>query len=249
MENMLREISARIRENFEEKDGVREEGLKISRQVVRECRTATFALHGQDFEKAAGRIEEAGKALLRLEDIFEKHADIYHAGFVDHAQQEFAEASILYELLREEAGTGEKTGPERNVESGEKTGPEVKEESGKKTGPGPIPTPETLGMGYAAYLNGLGDVAGELRRHILDLIRRGDVEKAEVFLGIMENIHAVLLDFDYPDAITHGLRRKTDVARSLVEKTRGDLTNAIQQKKLEAAMRELEHRLTGSGPD
>ncbi|MDD3043304.1 MAG: haloacid dehalogenase [Methanosarcinaceae archaeon] len=234
---MLREISARIRENFEEKDRVREEGLKISRQVVRECRTATFALHGQDFKKAAERIEEAGKALLRLEDIFEKHADIYHAGFVEHAQQEFTEASILYELLREETGTWEE------IRSG------GKDVEGKKPGPGPIPTPETLGMGYAAYLNGLGDVVGELRRHILDLIRRDKLEKAEVFLGIMENIHAVLLDFDYPDAITHGLRRKTDVARSLVEKTRGDLTNAIQQKKLEAAMRELEVRLKEGGPD
>lgn len=246
---MLREISARIRENFEEKDRVREEGLKISRMVVRECRTATFALHGKNFEKAAGRIEEAGKALRKLEDIFENHADIYHAGFVAHAQQEFAEASILYDLLRENKRTGEETGPERKAESGEKTESEVKEEPGKDTWPGPIPTPETLGMGYAAYLNGLGDVVGELRRHVLDLIRGGKVEKAEVFLGIMENIHAVLLDFDYPDAITHGLRRKTDVARSLVEKTRGDLTNALQQKKLEAAMREIEAGLIGSGPD
>jgi len=133
--------------------------------------------------------------------------------FVEHAQQEFAEASILSGLLREE----------------EK--------------PETLPSPEALGIGYAAYLNGLGDVVGELRRHVLDLIRTEALEKAEVFLGIMENIHAVLMDFDYPDAITRGLRRKTDVARSLIEKTRGDLINAVQQKKLETAMRELESRL------
>ena len=109
--------------------------------------------------------------------------------------------------------------------------------------PETLPSPEALGIGYAAYLNGLGDVVGELRRHVLDLIRTESLEKAEVFLGIMENIHAVLMDFDYPDAITRGLRRKTDVARSLIEKTRGDLINAVQQKKLETAMRELESRL------
>jgi translin len=210
---MLEEISARVRENFEAKDRVREEGLKLSRQVVRDCRTATFALHGQNFKKAEKNIEEAKKALFKLDVLFEEHSDIYHAGFVEHAQQEFAEASILLSLLREE----------------EK--PEI------------LPSPEALSIGYAAYLNGLGDVVGELRRHVLDLIRTEALEKAEVFLGIMENIHAVLMDFDYPDAITRGLRRKTDVARGLIEKTRGDLINAIQQKKLETAMRELESRL------
>jgi len=210
---MLEEISARVRENFEAKDRVREEGLKLSRQVVRDCRTATFTLHGQNFKKAEKSIEEAEKALRKLDALFEGHSDIYHAGFVEHAQQEFAEASILSGLLSEE----------------EK--------------PETLPSPEALGIGYAAYLNGLGDVVGELRRHVLDLIRTEALEKAEVFLGIMENIHAVLMDFDYPDAITRGLRRKTDVARSLIEKTRGDLINAVQQKKLETAMRELESRL------
>lgn len=207
---MLEEISARIRENFEAKDSIREEGLKTSREVVRECRTASFALHGQDFEKADKSIKTAGKELEKLEALFEGHADIYHAGFVEHAQQEYSEVSVLSSLLKEE----------------EK-----------------IPSPEELRVEYAAYLNGLGDVVGELRRHVLDLIREESFEKAEVFLGTMENIHAVLMDFDYPDAITRGLRRKTDVSRSLIEKTRGDVVNAIGQKKLETAMRNLESRL------
>ena len=210
---MLEEISALIRENFEAKDRVREDGLKISREIVRECRTATFALHGQDFEKANRSIKVAGKALEKLEVLFEGHADIYHAGFVEHAQQEYSEVSVLSSLLKEEGET-------------------------KK-----IPSPEELKVEYAAYLNGLGDVVGELRRHVLDLIRKESFEKAEIFLGIMENIHAVLMDFDYPDAITRGLRRKTDVSRALIEKTRGDVVNAIGQKKLETAMRNLESRL------
>jgi translin len=210
---MLEEISALIRENFEAKDSVREDGLKISREIVRECRTATFALHGQDFEKANNSIKAAGKALKKLEVLFEGHADIYHAGFVEHAQQEYSEVSVLSSLLKEEG--------------------EAKR----------IPAPQELEVEYAAYLNGLGDVVGELRRHVLDLIRKESFEKAEIFLGTMENIHAVLMDFDYPDAITRGLRRKTDVSRALIEKTRGDVVNAISQKKLETAMRKLESRL------
>jgi len=207
---MFEEISARIRENFEVKDSIREEGLKISREVVRECRKASFALHNQDFEKADKSIKAAGEALEKLKVLFKGHADIYHAGFVEHAQQEYAEVSVLSSLFKEDKN---------------------------------IPSPDDLRVEYAAYLNGLGDVVGELRRHVLDLIRDESFEKAETFLGIMENIHAMLMDFDYPDAITRGLRRKTDVSRSLLEKTRGDVVNAIGQKKLETAMHNLESRL------
>lgn len=210
---MLKEISILIRENFEVKDKIREEGLKISREIVRECRTASFALHAENFEKAGNSIEMAGKALKKLESRFEGHADIYHAGFVEHAQQEYTEVVVLYSLLKDNGKTQN------------------------------LPSPDELKVEYAAYLNGLGDVVGELRRHVLDLIREDSFEKAEVFLGIMENIHAALMDFDYPDAITGGLRRKTDVSRSLIEKTRGDVVNSIQQKKLELAMRSLESRL------
>jgi translin len=209
---MLEEISAQIRENFEAKDRVREDGLKISREIVRECRTASFALHAPDFEKANKSIKIAGKALEKLEILLNEHNDIYYAGFVEHSQQEYSEVSVLYSLLKE---------------NGEKK----------------IPFPDDLKVEYAAYLNGLGDVVGELRRHVLDLIRKESFEEAEVFLGIMENIHAMLMDFDYPDAITRGLRRKTDVSRSLIEKTRGDVVNASRQKKLETAMRNLESRL------
>jgi translin len=209
---MLEEISAQIRENFEAKDRVREDGLKISREIVRECRTASFALHAPDFEKANKSIKIAGKALEKLEILLNEHNDIYYAGFVEHSQQEYSEVSVLYSLLKE---------------NGEKK----------------IPFPDELKVEYAAYLNGLGDVVGELRRHVLDLIRKESFEEAEVFLGIMENIHAMLMDFDYPDAITRGLRRKTDVSRSLIEKTRGDVVNASRQKKLETAMRNLESRL------
>lgn len=210
---MLEKISAGIRENFEAKDSVREEGLKNSREIVRKCRIATFALHNQDFEKANREIKTAEEALERLKALFEGHADIYYAGFVEHAQQEYSEVSVLRSLLRGNKG----------LEN--------------------IPSPDELRVEYAAYLNGLGDVIGELRRHVLDLIRKESFEKAEEFLGVMESIHAMLIDFDYPDAITRGLRRKTDVSRALIEKTRGDVVNAISYKKLKTEMSNLESKL------
>lgn len=94
-----------------------------------------------------------------------------------------------------------------------------------------------------SYLAGLGDAVGELRRHILDLIRLGRPEEGEVHLAAMEEIYHLLMSLDYPDAVTKGMRRKGDVARSLLDRTRGDLTNAIGQRRLEAELKEVEERL------
>ena len=87
-----------------------------------------------------------------------------------------------------------------------------------------FPTPEELRVGCAPYMNGLAEAVGELRRHILDRMRRGEIEESERYLEIMDDIFYVLTTLDFPDAITRGLRRSTDVARGCLEKTRGDLT-------------------------
>jgi translin len=100
----------------------------------------------------------------------------------------------------------------------------------------PIPSMEELQIDLAPYLNGLGEAIGELRRYIMDHLRQGDFTRIEEFLKIMDEIYFVLNAVDYPDALTLGLRRTCDIARSLVEKTRGDLTNALQQKRLEEAL-------------
>ncbi len=89
-------------------------------------------------------------------------------------------------------------------------------------------------------MNGVGDATGELRRHILDLIRKKRPEEGEKYLDIMDEYYTQMMSFDYPDAIMHGLRKKTDVARSLIERTRGDLTNALQVKELETSMKQFE---------
>ncbi len=96
-----------------------------------------------------------------------------------------------------------------------------------------LPEPETLGISYAAYLNGLGEAIGELRRYILDSLRRGDFSRGEELLAIMDDIHGILMTMDFPEAVTHGLRRTSDATRSIIERTRGDLTIALRQRELE----------------
>ena len=93
-------------------------------------------------------------------------------------------------------------------------------------------SPTEYSIPARAYLNGLADTVGELRRAVLDLLRHEDVEKAETLLGFMEEILEELQTFDYPNALVPDLRRKCDVGRSLVERTRGDLTRAVGQNKL-----------------
>ena len=103
-----------------------------------------------------------------------------------------------------------------------------------------IPDPETVGVSYAAYLHGLAEAVGEMRRHLLDTIRKGDISRCEELLSTMDDIYGVLVTMDFPDALTHGLRRMTDVVRGILEKTRGDLTLALRQKDLEQKMKHFE---------
>jgi translin len=99
-----------------------------------------------------------------------------------------------------------------------------------------IPGATVLGVEPAAYLNGLGEAAGEMRRYVLDIIRHGNAERSEYILGVMEDIYSLLVTVDFPDAITDGLRRTTDMVRGVLERTRGDITFAIQQRQLTEAL-------------
>ena len=111
----------------------------------------------------------------------------------------------------------------------------------------PLPTPEQLGVEDAPFLNGVAEAIGEGRRHILDLLRTGDAERAERMLATMEDLYGVLVTMDYPDAITLNLRRSTDVARSLIEKTRGDLSIAFVQRDLHDALERHARIIQGEG--
>lgn len=107
----------------------------------------------------------------------------------------------------------------------------------------PLPTPEELGIEYATYLKGLAEASGELRRRCLDILRHGYSEEAERMLAFMDDIYAILVTMDYADAVTDGLRRLTDVTRSINERTRGDLTLNLRQEHLEQSLKQLETRL------
>jgi translin len=111
----------------------------------------------------------------------------------------------------------------------------------------PLPAPETLSVENAAYLKGLAEAAGELRRFVLDALRRGDVSRAEAILGNMDDIYSVLVTVDFPDSITNGLRRVTDMVRGVLERTRGDVTTAVRQEAMKAALQEFEQRIGMNG--
>ena len=106
----------------------------------------------------------------------------------------------------------------------------------------PLPGPDGLGVSAAAWLNGLAEAASELRRHILDRLRSGDLDRGETLLEAMDDVYGLLVSVDYPDAVTGGLRRTTDALRAVLERTRGDVTTTVLQSRLQ---RSIETRRSG----
>jgi translin len=110
-----------------------------------------------------------------------------------------------------------------------------------------IPGPDALGVVNSAYLNGLAEAASEMRRELLDHLRRGLIGRCEEILKSMDDIYDVLVTIDFPDALTGNLRRTTDMLRGVLERTRGDLTMAIAQSRLEEKLTRVEEGLSGRG--
>jgi len=207
--SMLENIISKIREVLDEKDQVRENALKITRETVRLSAEAIRAIHRGELENAKNMIKDVKKKLEDLATELRGHPDIYFGGYVYSAYQEYVEAAVLLSILE-----------------------------GSK-----IPSPEDLNVPYVPYLLGLGDVVGELRRQILDAIRKDQLDQGEFFLGIIEEIYEALSTLGYPNAIVPGLRHKCDVARNILEKTRGDLTNAIHRNRLLKGIQSLMEKL------
>lgn len=110
----------------------------------------------------------------------------------------------------------------------------------------PYPTPDELGTGTMSYLNGMGEAASEVRRYALDLMRAGEQEAAEKILRQMETIYDDLITFDFPDAMTGGLRRTCDALRAVIERTRSDLTATASQRELVRELQLTRDRLSAS---
>ena len=194
----LEPIAERIRTSLTRKQASRDGALRLSRETIRFCATSIRSTHRGESDVARGILAEAKQHLDQLLTTVEDYPDLRHAGFVDDAQKEYAEASATYAVVFGDV----------------------------------FPTPEQIEVDDAPYLNGLGEAAGELRRFILDRIREGEFPRCEDALGAMEEIYRVLVTIDFPDAMTGGLRRTTDMVRGVLERTRGDLTVAIRQQAL-----------------
>ena len=213
----LTTIGEALLARLEATNAARERALAETRQIVRFSANAIRAVHRDDFDEAARLLAEARALHVGLGTELREQPNIYWSGYVQDAQKEFAEASIVLGVI---SGRG-------------------------------VPDPLALGVEAAVYLNGLGEAAGELRRYVLDSLRRErvDVERAEMLLGTMDDIYSLLVTVDYPDAVTGGLRRTTDMVRGVLERTRGDLTVALQGRELRDALAHMQERLDRAGPE
>ena len=192
--NAIEQLSTRNRD--------REEGLSVSREVIRLSANAIRAVHRSDYDEASRLISSASDRLQAAEHIRSDSPLIYNAGFLNDARKEFTEANITLAVI-----------------------------SGND-----IPTAEELGIDPPAYLNGMAEVIGELRRYILDGLRKDSVGRCEELMEVMDEIYGVLVTVDFPEAVTGGLRHTTDAMRAVLERTRGDLTIALRQRALEAQL-------------
>lgn len=110
-----------------------------------------------------------------------------------------------------------------------------------------LPTPAELEVEIAAYINGLAEAASELRRYALDALRSGDVATGERMLSLMDEVYGMLVTIDFPDALTGGIRRQTDMLRGVLERTRGDVTTAVRQERMHRALRRFEGQIGEEG--
>jgi translin len=112
----------------------------------------------------------------------------------------------------------------------------------------PVPSAADLRVGGPAYLRGLAEAASELRRHLLDRLRDGDLARGEELLGLMDDVYESLVTVDFPDAVTGGLRRTLDALRAVLERSRGDLTTTVLQTRLQTALESASRALGEGGP-
>lgn len=181
-------IIEKIENHIGEKEKIREDALKTSRDIIICCRKGIQQLHRNQMAEAESFMKQASAKLAQLYEITLGHADVFHTGFVENAAQEFVEIQCLYNIMK---------GAD-------------------------LPDPDAIQTTYSAYLLGLCDVVGELRRGALDFMLEGNTAKANEYLGYMDRIYDAIMSFDYPSALVP-IKKRQDMVRSLIEKTRGEL--------------------------
>ena len=175
----------------------REEILKLSRNIVRDCSIAIKNIHRKEFDKYHGKTNKIKISHKNLLKLVNKNPGLFFK-YLKTPEQEYVESIVFYSII-----------------------------SGKD-----IPSPIELEINPLNFLLGLADVIGELRRYALDNIRNSRVEDLNFILENMDEIYSNLFTIDYPVGVTQDLRHKVDVARNIIEKTRGDISLAIQMDDL-----------------
>ncbi len=187
------------------KDEVREETIRITRDILRLSTEAVRMIHLRRYEDARKNIEAASHLVSTLKDLLREHPDLYYSGLVYNSVSEYAEARISYSLI-----------VEKNM-----------------------PSYKELDIHYVPYLQGLGDVIGELRRHVIMLLNEERIDEANEYVNVMETIYLWLRKLNYPDALVPGLRHKVDVARRLIEDTRVLLLNTRNALKVSQTIEKI----------
>ncbi len=201
----LAEVIKAIDSYLSERDKVREEAIRLSRDVVRSSGWAVTAVHKGNMEEARAHLSEAEEKTRRLLEITRPYPELYYSGMVYNAVSEYVEARVFIDII---------------------------------TGRG-LPGPDELGVQPVPYLQGLGDVVGELKRLALEMVRRDRFDVAWRLLEAMEQIYLQLRGLDYPDALAPGVRRKADTARRLVDDTKALLVDLENRYKLTMELRRV----------
>lgn len=200
----LDSIIKKIDKQINNKDKIREQALKSSREIIIKCRKAIQLIHRDSIETAEKYIIESTTKLDGLYKITKDHPELFYAGFVENAAQECTEANCLYNII-----------------------------IGKN-----LPDPDEINTTYSSYLMGLCDVVGELRRSALNLILEGETSKANKYLVYMDKIYDAIMTFDYPSGLIP-IKRKQDVLRTLIDKTRGELAIANFEQRIDDRTNEI----------
>ena len=193
----LQKIFSEITESLEILYQDREEILKLSRKIIRDCSIAIKNIHRKEFntfQEKLNSIKIDHQSLVKLVD---KNPGVFFK-YLKTPEQEYTESIAFYSIINKKI----------------------------------IPTPLELRINPLNFILGLADVIGELRRYALDNIRNSHFEDLNDILEGMDEIYTYLFTIDYPSAVTQDLRHKVDVARNIIEKTRGDISLAIQMDDL-----------------
>ncbi|MHA1671705.1 MAG: haloacid dehalogenase [Promethearchaeota archaeon] len=197
----LKAIFSELIENLDKLDNGREEILKKSRQIIRDCSVAIKNIHRNEFKIYQDKINKIQINLTNLQQLTAKNIGVF-TKYLKVPEQEYAEAISLNAIIKNKA----------------------------------LPSPNDLKINPLNYALGLADVIGELRRYVLDNIRSSNIQDLTRILETMDEIYSDLFSIDYPSGLTQDLRQKTDKARGIIEKTRGDISITLQMNNLKTCI-------------